>query len=73
MQNKNFLDMRNIKISLSVTQDLFLRSSIRKEIQHNYALLDYYRSECIDISPIIDDIFDLKSLYRQLTGKPFKF
>lgn len=64
--------MKIIQISLSVTQDLLLRSSIRKEILHNYALLDYYRSERIDISSIIDDIFELKTLYRQLTGKPFR-
>ena len=64
--------MRHITISLSVTQDLLLRSSIRKALQHNYALLDFYSSEGLDTSPIIDDIFELKSLYRQLTGKPFR-
>lgn len=64
--------MKTITINLSVIQDLFLRSSIRKEILHNYALLDYYRSEGIDISSVIDDIFELKTLYRQLTGKPFR-
>lgn len=64
--------MRTIQLSLSVTQDLLLRSFIRKAIQHNYVLLDYYRSEGIDNSSVLDDIFELKTLYRQLTGKPFR-
>lgn len=64
--------MRNIQFSLSFTQDLLLRTLIREGILHYYALIDYYRSEGIDTSSVIDDIFELKTLYRLLTGKPFR-
>lgn len=63
--------MKTFKISLSVTQEMFLRSSIRQEIFRKYVALDSYRIAGIDISSIRDDIFELKTLYRQLTGKPF--
>lgn len=63
--------MKTIEISLSVTQEMFLRSSIRQEIFRKYVFLDTYRSEGIDVSFIRDDISQLKTLYRQLTGQPF--
>lgn len=64
--------MKTIEICLFVSQEKFLRSFIRQEIFRKYVFLDTYRSEGIDISSIRDDIFQLKSLYRQLTGQPFK-
>lgn len=64
--------MKTIQINLSVIQELFLRSSIRNEILRKYVVLDTYRSEGIDVSSVHDDIFELKTLYRQLTGKPFR-
>lgn len=64
--------MKIIKICLSVSQEMFLRSSIRQEIFRKYVVLDTYRSDGIDISSIRDDIFELKTLYRQLTGEPFR-
>lgn len=65
--------MRTIEISLSVAQEKFLRSSIRQEIFRKYVALDTYRSDGIDISSIREDIFELKTLYRQLTGLPFRY
>ena len=59
-------------INLSVSQELLLRSAIRKEIMRNYVFLDTCHSEGIDDSLILDDIFELKTLYRQITGRPFR-
>lgn len=64
--------MKTIKICLSVTQEMFLRSSIRQEIFRKYVVMDTYRSEGIDITSIREDIFELKTLYRQLTGESFR-
>lgn len=63
--------MKTIEISLSVTQEMFLCSSIRREIFRKYVVLDAYRSAVIDVTSTYDDIFELKTLYRQITGKPF--
>lgn len=63
--------MKTIQINLSVYQEMFLRSSIRENIFRKYVLLDKYRSEGIDVSSVHDDIKELETLYRQLTGKPF--
>ena len=64
--------MKTIEISLSVAQEMFLRSSISQEIFRKYVVLDTYRSEGNDISSILEDIFELKTLYRQLSGHPFR-
>lgn len=63
--------MKTIEISLSVTQEMFLRSSIRREIFRKYVVLDVHRSAGIDVTSTYDDIFELKTLYRQITGEPF--
>lgn len=63
--------MNTFEISLSVTQEMFLRSSIRREIFRKYVVLDAYRSAGIDVTSTYDDIFPLISLYRQITGEPF--
>lgn len=63
--------MKTFKLSLSVTQEMFLRSSIRQEIFRKYVVLDAHRTAGIDVSSILDDIFELKTLYRQITGEPF--
>lgn len=65
--------MKTIKLNLSVIQQLLIRSLIRKEIHRQYALLDFYLCEGLDVSPIHEDIFELKTLYRQFTGEPFRF
>lgn len=64
--------MKTIKISLSLDLEMFLRSSIRQEIFRKYVLIDTGLSEGIDISPLRDDIFELKTLYRQITGHSFR-
>lgn len=64
--------MKTIQINLSVTQEMFLRSSIRQEIFRKYVVLDTYRTEGIDVSSVYDDIFELETLYRLLTGEPFR-
>lgn len=66
-----FLDMRTIQISLSVSQELILLSSIRREIFRKHAIMDSYRLEGIDVSSIHDDILELKTLYRKITGHNF--
>ena len=65
--------MKTIKLSLSASQDLFLRSTIRREILRKYVTLVDYSALNLDITVLNDDIFELKTLYRQLTGKPFRF
>lgn len=64
--------MKTIQINLSVNQEMFLRSSIRQEIFRKYVVLDTYRSEGIVVSSVYDDISELKTLYRQLTGESFR-
>lgn len=64
--------MKTFQIKLSVNQEMFLRSSIRQEIFRKYVVLDSYRSNGIDVSSVHDDILELKLLYRQLTGEPFR-
>lgn len=64
--------MKTFQINLSVNQEMFLRSSIRQEIFRKYVVLDTYRSEGIDVTSVHDDIFELKTLYRQITGEPFR-
>lgn len=64
--------MKTIQINLSVMQEMFLCSSIRQEIFRKYVLLDTYRTDGIDVSSVYDDIFELETLYRQLTGESFR-
>lgn len=51
---------------------MFLRSVIRSEISRKFVLIDTFRSVGSDITWLRDDIFELKTLYRQLFGEPFR-
>lgn len=64
--------MKTIQINLSVIQEMFLCSSIRQEIFRKYVVLDTYRTDGIDVSLVYHDIFELETLYRQLTGESFR-
>lgn len=64
--------MKAKKIILSISQEMFLRSTIRQEIMRKYVLIDTFRSVGSDISWLREDIFELKTLYRQLFGEPFR-
>lgn len=64
--------MKTKHINLSISQEMFLRSVIRSEIMRKYVVIDAFRSVGHDTTWLRDDIFELKTLFRQLFGKPFR-
>lgn len=63
--------MKTLTILLSSSQELFLRSVIRSSIFRKYVVLDSLNIAGKDTTMFREDIFELKSLYRQITGEPF--
>lgn len=64
--------MKTKKFIFSISQEIFLSSTIRSEIMRKYAFIDAFRSVGSDTTLLRDDIFELKALYRQLFGEPFR-
>lgn len=64
--------MKTKQINLSISQEIFLRSVIRSEIKRKHVVIDAYRSVGYDTTWLRDDIFELKTLFRQLFGEPFR-
>lgn len=65
--------MKTEKKNFSTYQEIFLKSRIRREIYHLNTLIECYFSDVSDSTFIRDKIIELKTLYRQLFGKPFRF
>lgn len=58
-------------IDFSVEQELFLTCAIRREIKRLSKLVVSYRLNGLDSSILKEDIFEMKTLYRQLFGIPY--
>lgn len=57
-----------METNFSVYQELFLSSHIRREVKRLQKLVLSYRVSGLDTSILEDNIFELKTLYRQLFG-----
>lgn len=57
-----------METNFSVYQELFLSSHIRREVKRLQKLVLSYRVSGLDTSILKDNIFELKTLYRQLFG-----
>lgn len=63
--------MKTKTILLSLSQELFLRSVIRSSIIRKYVVLDSLNIAGKDTTMFREDIFELKTLYRNLFDEPF--
>lgn len=63
--------MKTKTILLSSSQELFLRSVIRSSIIRKYVVLDSLNIAGKDTTMFREDIFELKTLYRNLFDEPF--
>lgn len=61
-----------METNFSVYQEVFLRSRIRSEIMRLDSLVRATRLEGIESSMLVDNILDLKRLYRKLFDEFFR-
>lgn len=65
--------METKSINVTIEQEILLRSIIRNAIIRYHNLLEDNRFDFCDVNYIRGNITDLKALYLQLSGHPFRF